>query len=120
MQQYSLNYFTPEEFVKCNPKCDISQMDLSFLRILDVVRADCGFAFKLNSAFRSSEYDKSKGRTGLGYHTLGRAVDVACTESWKRARIIESCVKRGLSCGVAKRFIHIDNRELIDPIVFLY
>lgn len=115
-----LRYFRPEEFIACSPSCDISDMNESFLSVLDAVRSDCRFAFRLNSAYRSPDWDKKHGRTGRGFHTLGRAVDVACTESWKRARIIEACVKRGLSCGVSSRFIHIDNRELVDPIVFLY
>lgn len=115
-----LKYFKPDEFQKCTPKCDISQMNPQFLRVLDAVRADCGFCFILNSAYRSPDWERSKGRSAVGYHTKGRAVDVRCTESWKRARIISECVKRGLSCGVSSKFIHIDDRELTEPIVFLY
>lgn len=116
----NLKYFKPSEFEKCNPKCDISQMNPDFLQRLDAARSLCGIIFRLNSAYRSPEYDRSKGRTGKGYHTVGRAVDVACTDSASRAEIIRACVSLGLSCGVSKRFVHIDDRDTSRPIVFLY
>lgn len=124
MQQYNLRYFKPEEFSRCVPKCNISDMSLSFLQKLDVVRDYAGIVFKINSAYRSSDYDKSKGRSGKGFHTLGRAVDIDCRNSVSRAKIIEACLRVGLSCGVSSTFIHIDDRDVdegyLDPIVFLY
>lgn len=116
----NLKYFMPSEFEKCVPKCDISQMNPDFLQRLDAARSLSGIVFKLNSAFRSSEYDKSKGRTGKGFHTLGRAVDVACTDSASRLKIIAACFHCGLTCGISKRFIHIDDRDPANPIAFLY
>lgn len=120
----SLKYFKPEEFQKCTPKCDINQMSPSFLQSLDEVRAESGIVFRLSSAYRSSEYDKAHKRSGRGFHTKGRAVDVLCRDSASRSRILAACHKFGLSCGVSKTFIHIDNRSMDDgyfePIVFLY
>ena len=122
--QYSLRYFKPEEFSKCTPKCSMEDMNSDFLQKLDAVRASCGVVFRLNSAFRSPAYDKSKNRTGTGFHTKGRAVDIDCRNSVSRAKIISACVKFGLSCGVSSTFIHIDDRNVYDgyphPIVFLY
>lgn len=120
----SLRYFKPEEFQKCIPKCSIDDMNVDFLQRLDAVRASCGVIFRLNSAFRSPAYDRSKGRSGKGFHTLGRAVDIDCRNSAKRAMIISACLEFGLSCGVSSTFIHVDDRNVFDgypePLVFLY
>lgn len=122
--QVDLKYFKPSEFQKCTPKCDISQMSAYFLHQLDNARAEAGIMFRLNSAYRSSDYDLAHHRSGKGFHTKGRAVDVSCRDSAFRSRIIAACRKFGLSCGVSKTFIHIDNRMAEDgypePIVFLY
>lgn len=120
----SLRYFKPEEFQKCTPKCSIDDMNADFLKRLDAVRASCGVIFRLNSAFRSPDYDRSKGRSGKGFHTLGRAVDIDCRYSAERAKIISACLEFGLSCGVSSTFIHVDDRNVFDgypePLVFLY
>lgn len=111
-------FFSESEFVACSPSCHLSDMSPSFLEKLDLARAYSGVPFVLNSAFRSSEWDKSKGRSGYGYHTLGRAVDVRCTDSFARAEILRSCLKVGLTVGISPTFIHIDDRPL--QVAFLY
>lgn len=111
-----LQYFKPSEFSRCNPSCTIDAMDTVFLKELDTCRHIAGVPFVLLSAYRSSEHDKSKGRSGVGYHTSGRAVDVRCTNGEDRRAIIEGCLACGLSFGVYPSFIHIDNRPR--PIAF--
>ena len=86
--------------------------------LLDCARADSGVPFVLNCAFRSVEYDKRKGRSGTSFHTLGRAVDIRCTDSYTRSKILQYCLRYGLSCGISKTFIHVDNRP--NQLVFLY
>lgn len=114
----NLEHFTPAEFVRCVPSCSIEQMDADFLRVLDASRTASGVPFILNSGFRSPEWDMAHKRTGRGYHTLGRAVDVKCLDGHTRAAIVRACLDFGLSCGIANTFIHIDNRPL--QAVFLY
>lgn len=111
-------YFSESEFRLCSPSCSLSDMDEDFMSALVRARELAGVPFILNSAFRSSSWDKSKGRSGSGYHTKGRAVDVVCIDSSIRYKIVRACLLAGLSCGIAKSFIHIDNRE--NPIIFLY
>lgn len=119
MIEVPLKYFKSSEFRNCIPSCELRQMDESFLVALDQAREIAGAAFILTSAFRSRSYDLSKGRSGNGYHTLGRAVDVRCDNSRDRWKIVCGCVAVGLSCGLSKDgFVHIDNRP--NPIVFLY
>lgn len=92
-------------------------MDKEFLKELDICREIAGVPFVLLSAYRSAEYDKSKGRSGNGFHTSGRAVDIAARDGETRRAIIEGCLATGLTAGVYKTFIHIDNRPR--PIVFV-
>lgn len=116
MKKY--NYFSSYEFTRCNPPCDISQMSEDFLTLLDSARELADIPFVLTSAFRSVAWDKSKGRSGNGYHTKGCAVDVACIDGRSRAAIVRACLSVGLSCGVSKTFVHVDNRPF--QTLFLY
>ena len=111
-----LKYFKPEEFEKCVPKCSIEQMDSSFLLLLDKCRELAGVPFIITSAYRSRSWDKERGRTGNGYHTKGRAVDVVAVRGEKKRSICAACHKLGLTYGVYGNFIHIDDRDI--PIVF--
>lgn len=110
-------YFKPAEFIRCTPSCSIDAMDKQFLKDLDVCRHISGVPFVLLSAYRSPEHDKMRGRSGVGYHTSGRAVDVKCTNGEDRRAIIEGCLACGLTFGVYPTFIHIDNRP--KPIAFV-
>lgn len=104
-----LKYFKPEEFQKCVPSCCISDCDDTALLRLDRLRELCGFPIKLNSAYRSSEYDKQKGRSGESAHCRGKAFDIRCTNSYERAIIVNCAFKVGfVRVGVATRFIHVD------------
>lgn len=114
----TLDFFTEKEFERCSPSCSKSDMNVNFLSRLNYARFVADVPFVLNSAFRSSEYDKSKGRSGTGYHTQGRAVDIRCTSSRDRALIVWSCLNAGLSCGISKTFVHVDDRP--NQITFLY
>ena len=53
-----LQWFKQDEFLKCVPSCKMEQCDENALQRLDRLRSLCGFPIKLNSAYRSPEYDK--------------------------------------------------------------
>ena len=55
-------YFSESEFKKCVPSCSEKDMDGAFLSLLDEVRSKAGIPLVLNCAYRSVEWDKSKGR----------------------------------------------------------
>ena len=112
------DYFPEVEFNRCFPVCFRSDMDSVFLVKLNRARCLAGVPFVLNCAYRSPSWDKSHGRSGSGYHTKGRAVDVRCLDSSVRYKIVRACVDCGLSVGVYPTFLHIDDREL--PIVFWF
>lgn len=112
------DYFAPVEFERCIPSCDKSQMDKDFLVRLNWLRYRCGVPLILNSAYRSPEWDKSHGRSGSGFHTKGRAVDIRCFDSATRALIVMYALKCGFSVGVHSNFVHLDDR--FSQILFTY
>lgn len=102
-------YFKDTEFRRCSPPCSIEDMEQSFLDWLDDVREEAGIPLVLNCAYRSVEYDKSKGRAGTSAHTLGVAVDIRCNSSSNRYRIIKAALTMGASrIGIGHTFIHLD------------
>lgn len=103
-------YFSAREFKNCTPSCDISQMDADFLALLDRVREKAGIPLVLTCAYRSKEYDLSKGRSGNSAHTRGLAVDIRCFSSATRFKIVKAAIECGIRrIGIGKTFIHLDN-----------
>lgn len=114
-------YFKPDEFERCTPKCSISEMDRAFMFRLDEARAFAGIPFVLTSAYRSPEYDSKHGRSGKGYHTRGRAVDIKCLDGASRRLIVKALLQAGFAgIGIADRFIHVDDRPFSLGAVWLY
>lgn len=111
-------YFHDLEFKACTPGCNINQMDIDFLSMLDCLRERCGFPLVLNCAYRSREWDKERGRSGNSYHTKGLAVDIRCHDAQKRAVIIEYALQLGLSVGVYSSFLHVDMRPVRFQVCF--
>ena len=84
-------------------------MDENFLHRLDVARFHSGVPYIVNSAFRTKEHEKSKGRDGSSSHTKGVAVDLKATNSRTRFKIIEGLLKAGFTrIGVYDWGIHVD------------
>lgn len=111
-----LKHFTPDEFPRCTPPCRIDQVRPSSLRRLDQARDIAGIPFRVNCAYRSVEWDKSKGRPGDSAHTRGKAFDIACTKTNDRFAIINSALQAGFTrIGIYPTFIHLDDDETLPP-----
>lgn len=111
-------FFSEDEFNALTPSCSLSDMDSEFMRCLDLARKLAGVPFVLNCAYRSTSWDKEKGRSGNSFHCQGKAVDIRCGDSKTRALIIYSlwlCGIKGI--GIYPNFIHADFRK--EPICFL-
>jgi uncharacterized protein YcbK (DUF882 family) len=103
--------FPAKEFMM-GDKNVYDKMNESFLIKLQVLRDRCGFPLVINSSYRTPEYNKSVGGSPGSYHILGRAVDIKCLNSITRARIIKEALNMGLSCGIYKSWIHVDDRDV--------
>lgn len=116
-----LQFFKDEEFRKAQPSCSLSDMNPSFMAVLDYARELAGVPFKVNSAYRSVEYEKAKGRAGTSSHTLGRAVDIKCVDNFTRSRVLFGLISAGFTrIGIGKTFVHVDDDPDKNPAVWLY
>lgn len=112
-----LKHFTEDEFMM-GAKEVADMMDPDFLLKLDELRKAVGFKLTINSSYRTPEYNKRIGGSKGSKHMEGIAADLKCKKSNKRAIIVREALKLGLSVGVAKTFIHIDNRG--NQLMFTY
>lgn len=112
-----MNNFRPEEFVMDGVSV-YHEMDKYFLLLLEQCRNMAGYPFVITSSFRTLAKNKEVGGSRYSLHTKGRAVDIACTDGVRRARIIKAALAVGLSVGVMKNALHLDDRDV--QIVFHY
>jgi hypothetical protein len=93
-------------------------MNTEFLHKLDTLREMSGIPIKLTSSYRSPSYNKMIGGAKRSYHMRGRAVDIECHTSKDRAIYIKNALALGLTVGVMRTALHIDDRE--NQILFHY
>lgn len=112
-----LRYFEPEEFLMSG-KVVFDQMDAGFLEKLDECRHLAGVPFKITSCYRTPEHNRRVGGSPGSMHLKGRAVDIPVSGGVDRWQIVKAAVTLGLSVGVMRDAVHLDDRET--PIVFHY
>ena len=96
-----IKYFNPEEFTY--PE----KMDFLFMLKLDNARRLARVPFVINSSVRIGETEAS--------HKRGLAVDIACTSSRPRYKIITSLLANGFKrIGVYDKHIHVDMDYTLD------
>ncbi len=118
----SYSYFTNKDFEGCTPPCSIADMSSKTLVMLDKARNIAGIPFVLNSAYRSVEYELTRGRDGTSAHTTGKAVDIRAINGRQRWLVISALIEAGFTrLGIGKGFIHADNDPEKDPkVVWVY
>ena len=115
-------YFSEQEFKRASPSCSLQDMNQSTMDRFDNAREIASIPFVFNSAFRSYKWERSKGRSGTGSHTLGRALDIRATTDRTRAKVLIALIKAGFTrIGVAKTYIHADDSPShSQEVVWLY
>ena len=115
-------FFNDNTWRNATPSCTWDDMHPEFLARLERTRERANTPFRINSAFRSVEHERSRGRSGNSSHTTGRAVDIACTGSRERFLIIRAAIQEGFTrIGVHPTFIHLDDSPTHDPeVVWFY
>jgi len=98
-------YFEPYEFFK-----------------LDQARGIAQVPFVLTSAWRCHAHNTAVGGKITSAHIYGMAVDIACSNSRDRFRIIYALIQVGFTrIGIGKDFIHADIDGTKDAeVVWLY
>lgn len=103
------------DFSKCVPQSNEYDLNGPLLHILRNMEVAMSMSFddfeelKINSGYRSPEYEVRHGRSGESAHCLGKAVDIHCTNNRHRYFIIKFALQNGINrIGVYKNFIHLD------------
>lgn len=93
----------------CNPQCSKDDLNPLLLRLLEQLSEVVG-TLEINSAYRSVEYEKSKGRSGRSSHCQGLAVDIRVFNSSHRYKLLRTIFERKLfnRIGIYSTFIHVD------------
>ena len=119
-----LKYFKLSEFDRPDEPGSGSKMDKDFLEKLDYARGNAGVPFKINSGYRTKEWNtKITGRIGSdSSHLKGLAVDIHCNNSRDRALIINALMEVGVNrFGIARTFIHADvDKNKDQDVIWLY
>lgn len=101
------------------PRCSLDQLDPRLVEVADKLMQLC--PFKVNCAYRSYEWDKSKGRDGKSSHCKGLAMDIATPNHIVRLKLVGHLISLGVKrIGIAKTFIHFDVDPDKMPSLWLY
>ena len=105
-----MRFFTEDEF-KCSCGCGLgfAQMNATFLSRLVFARGWSDVPYVINSAIRCEKHNKSVGGSETSSHLTGLAIDIACTSSNARFKIIHGLqVMKFTRFGIGKNFVHVD------------
>jgi len=127
------NFSTEEMHCQCSYGCGQDTMDDEFMRMLQQLREEAGFAFRISSGRRCQLHnsDISSHHLKKGIHTFGKAVDiltghVSTTQVLKLIQQAQNIGFTGLGLNLRgdrkKRFIHIDSRgaDFSAPAIWTY
>lgn len=116
-------------FKYCTPKCDVSMLNPKLVDMIIMAQKMSGHPFTITSAFRSREWELSKGRKGTSSHCrysdgkpCSLAVDVRTVDSYTRFKVVIAAAMAGFErIGVGKNFVHLDiDNNKVHPIIFHY
>lgn len=111
-QKTGSRFFSAKELAcKCGCGKGLAEMEQAFLNRLDMLRTSFGGPLTLTSAFRCNNYNMKVGGEKKSQHLYGKAVDISCTDSLMRHKLVSIATSLGFSVGIDSAFIHVDNRE---------
>ena len=115
-------YFTLNEFDDPSVKGSGCNMDLEFINLLELIRGECNFPFKITSGFRTKEHNEKVGGVSGSAHTDGVAADIAVSNSQQKFKLITTAINHGVRrVGVGNTFVHLDiSRHLPQDVLWTY
>jgi zinc D-Ala-D-Ala carboxypeptidase len=100
-------YFKPEE--KTGSFGTIADLKPELVDLLDKARETAQVPFRITSGYRTPAHNKKVGGASDSSHLTREAVDIACTDSAMRDKIIRALITIGFNrIGIAGTFIHCD------------
>ena len=125
-KQMSLKYFKLSEFDSPDAPGSGKNMKKVFLKKIDKARDIAGVSFIITSGFRTPQHNESLKEQGYmasfkSSHLKGVAVDIACTNSADREKIIKGLILAGFTrIGISSTFIHCDTDTDKKDAIWLY
>ena len=110
-------FFRLEEF-NCT-HTNKNEMDHEFLVKLDELRERVGFPFIITSGYRDATHPAEARKSEPGTHNQGIAADIKVSNGFERMNIVHEAIKMGFSIGVARTFVHVDDRKTT-PVMWTY
>jgi uncharacterized protein YcbK (DUF882 family) len=110
-------FFRLEEF-NCT-HTNKNEMDHEFLVKLDELRERVGFPFVITSGYRDATHPAEARKETPGTHNQGIAADIKVSNGFERMNIVHEAIKMGFSIGVARTFVHVDDRKTT-PVMWTY
>lgn len=115
----NISNFTPQEFY-CKCGCKEILLDTDLVKYLQYLRTELGIPLKINSGYRCIAHNTAISGATDSQHTKGKAVDISCTNSTFRYKILtSSSINNFKGIGLHKQFIHLDTRDSVS-VVFFY
>ena len=94
-------------------------MEPEFLEKLDELRERVGFPFIITSGYRDATHPAEARKETPGTHNQGIAADIKVSNGFERMNIVHEAIKMGFSIGVARTFVHVDDRKTT-PVMWTY
>ena len=117
-----MRYFQIEEFDSRDVKGSGSNMDATFLSMIDEARAIANVPFKITSGYRTEKHNNKIGGVKDSSHLSGLASDISCVDSRSRYIMLNALNKVGFCrIGIAKTFIHCDiSTDKSQQVIWVY
>jgi zinc D-Ala-D-Ala carboxypeptidase len=105
-------HFKREE-LECKCGCKFYNIQPWFLAKLELLRTKLGKPIIINSGTRCEEHNATLPESSPNSrHLYGEAVDIHCTDSFDRFRLLALAVELKFNgIGIGKTFIHVDDRK---------
>ena len=131
--QITKNFSTTEMHCQCNYGCGQHEMDDEFMRMLQALRDEAGYALRISSGRRCQLHnsDISSHHLKAGIHTFGKAVDILTghintSSVLNLVKLSQSIGFTGLGLNFRgerkSRFLHVDSRnsDFSAPAIWTY
>jgi uncharacterized protein YcbK (DUF882 family) len=117
-----MKYFEYEEFDSPDVQGSGQLMDPKLLEMIDEVREIYGKPIRINSGYRTEAHNRKVGGVDSSSHIKGLAIDVSCTRSDDRFKMLTALIEVGFNrIGVAGSFIHVDiDKDKSQNVIWTY
>jgi uncharacterized protein YcbK (DUF882 family) len=115
------DHFDTSEFA-CKCGCGYANVRMALVYKLEGMRADIQKPMVITSGCRCLEHNRAVGGKPGSAHVDGLAVDIACTHSYDRFKVVEAARAAGIErIGLMQGAIHVDiSQTLPSPRMWLY